>query len=93
MTTAEQALDLLSVDLQAQRLAAERADAITIHKILLLYSEAQGMRLVLLKLIGVRFGSPADATRARFASATIGELDTWAERILTAQTIDEVFAP
>lgn len=93
MTTAEQPLDQLSVDHQAQRLAVERADASTIHKILLLYSEAQTMGLVLLKQIGMRFGPPSDATRARFASATIGQLDTWAERILTAQTLDEVFAP
>jgi hypothetical protein len=45
-----------------------------------------------LKQLGLRFGPLSDATRALVEAATIEQLDTWAERILTARTLDDVLA-
>jgi hypothetical protein len=52
----------------------------------------KGQANLLLKQLGLRFGPPSAATRAHVESATAEQLDTWAERVLTAQSIDEVLA-
>jgi predicted transposase/invertase (TIGR01784 family) len=54
---------------------------------------AEGVANVLLKLLGLRFGPPSEATRARVEMATLEQLDAWTERVLTAQTVDEALAP
>jgi predicted transposase/invertase (TIGR01784 family) len=53
----------------------------------------QGRREQLLRLLRVKFGRdlPEDA-QARVDNAMTDELDRWAERVLTASTLDEVFA-
>ncbi len=100
MATAKQTLDQLSQDPAARRLARDRADAI-FYKMDLIASEARG-RLVgktegearlLLKQLGLRFSDPSEAVRTRVETATPEQLDLWAERVLTAKTLDEVFAP
>lgn len=59
--------------------------------------EAEGIRKgkaeLVLKLIGLRFGPPSEATHARIMAAPSEQLDGWAERLLTAATLDEVLAP
>jgi hypothetical protein len=55
--------------------------------------EAKGRAELLLKLLGLRFGPPSAATRARVETATSDQLDAWAERVLTAQTLDDVLTP
>jgi len=52
----------------------------------------EGEALVLLKQITLKFGEPSEATLARVESASKDELDRWVERILTASTLDELFA-
>ena len=52
----------------------------------------QGTASVLLRLLNRRFGPlSADVTR-RLAQSTPEQLEIWAERVLDARTIDEVFA-
>lgn len=52
----------------------------------------EGRRGLLTKLITLKFGALAPDVAARVASASSEEIDRWAERILTAGSIDEVFA-
>ena len=53
----------------------------------------EGRRAVLERLLRRRFGllSPAAADRLRRASAD--ELEAWADNVLDADTLDEVFRP
>jgi predicted transposase/invertase (TIGR01784 family) len=52
----------------------------------------KGQAKLLLKQLGLRFGPPSAAVRAHIEAATAEQLDTWAERVLTARSIDEVLA-
>ncbi len=51
----------------------------------------EGRAEVLLRQLKIRFGSVTSETEARVRQASVAELDTWAERILTADSIDGVF--
>jgi hypothetical protein len=44
------------------------------------------------RLLGARFGNLPAASRERVASASADELDRFAERLLAAGSLDEVFA-
>ena len=46
---------------------------------------------LLLKLRELRFGELPGVTRERLRAARVDELDSWAERVLTAKAIDDVF--
>jgi predicted transposase YdaD len=50
----------------------------------------QGEARVLLRLITLKFGPPSEAVREQIATADSEALLRWSERILTAQTLDEV---
>jgi hypothetical protein len=50
----------------------------------------EGEAAILLRLITLKFGSPSEAVRQQVQSADSETLLQWSERILTAQTIDEV---
>jgi hypothetical protein len=50
----------------------------------------QGQVKVLRKLLEQRFGPLSDGTLERLAAAGEQDLDRWAERVLTARTLDEV---
>jgi predicted transposase YdaD len=52
----------------------------------------EGQRATLLKLLRLRFQELPDDALARVEAATSEQLDLWAERILTANTLDEVLA-
>lgn len=79
--------------------AAEKA-IMTITEQLLQQGRAEGLSQgrveghveLLMRLLALRFGSLADSTRERLAHASLVELDRWAERLLVATTLDEVFA-
>lgn len=43
------------------------------------------------RLLGSKFGALSEPTRARLAQASVDELMRWAERLLAAATLDEVF--
>lgn len=51
--------------------------------------EARGRSAVLLKLLQLRFGPVSDELTSRVQSASIAELDAWAERVLSATSLDE----
>ena len=101
MTIAKQTLDELSLDPATRRLAREREDSIWLYKMHLAASkaegeakgEAKGKTELLLKLLRLRFGRLPEVTRARLEAATPEQLDAWAERILTANSLDDVLAP
>ncbi len=52
---------------------------------------AQGEQTLLLRLLHRRFGKLPEATRQRLENASPDELETWADRILDAKTLAEVF--
>lgn len=53
----------------------------------------QGEALVLQKLLTKRFGAlPADLS-AQIGAATAAQIDVWVDRVLDAQSLDEVFRP
>jgi hypothetical protein len=53
---------------------------------------AQGRIELLMRQLVVKFGELAERYRERLAQGTLAELDTWAERVLQARTLDDVFA-
>lgn len=52
---------------------------------------AEGRAELLSKQLQLKFGALPDDVRERIAAASIDELDRWAERVLTAATLDELF--
>jgi hypothetical protein len=52
----------------------------------------KGQRAVLLRQLGRRFGALPEAITERVARAGADELDRWADRILDAVSLDDVFA-
>jgi hypothetical protein len=50
----------------------------------------EGQRRMLLKLLDARFGRLPDVTVARVNAAPLADLETWAERVLTAPTLADV---
>jgi hypothetical protein len=52
----------------------------------------QGVREMLLMQLRTRFGDVPEGARARIEAATKGQLAGWAQRVLTARSVDEVLA-
>ena len=52
--------------------------------------EVQGRRVMLRRLLPLRFGAPPDAAVPRLDAADVVTLETWGERVLTAASLDEV---
>lgn len=108
MSLAKQTLDRIAQDPQARELVREREDALKLYRnelaVTLAKGEAKGLRKglrkgrnegrveLLLEQLGVRFGRLSSSVRAQVQSASSDELVTWAKRVLTARTLDEVFA-
>lgn len=105
MKLAKQTLEQLSQNPETRRRAWERQEALMLYNRSLAAGEAKakaagiaegmakGMANALLDLLGVRFGRLADHFRVRIEVATIEQLGVWTKRVLTAETLDEVFAP
>ncbi len=53
---------------------------------------AEGQRSLLAKLLRLKFGPLDAATESRLIAATPAELGRWAERVLTAASLDEIWA-
>jgi hypothetical protein len=68
----------------------------TIAEQLIAQGEAKGLTKgqahLLRKLLTLKFGEIPSDYRARLANASLVELDVWAERVLSAASLDEVFA-
>ncbi|MEX1367316.1 MAG: Rpn family recombination-promoting nuclease/putative transposase [Nannocystaceae bacterium] len=104
MSIAKQTLEELSRDPVTRRLARDREDARKLYLMDLAVSEAngeakgkiegktEGKAEVLLELLQLRFGSVPEATRAKVDDAKLPQLDVWVARVLTAKTLEEVFA-
>jgi hypothetical protein len=54
--------------------------------------KAEGKAEVILNLLVAKFGDVSEPMRGRVIHAKLDELDRWAERLLTAKDVDEVFA-
>jgi len=53
----------------------------------------QGSQRILLRLLRKRFGDTVDpGVEARIAKASGAEIETWSDRVLSATTLDEIFA-
>jgi hypothetical protein len=46
---------------------------------------------VLVRLLTRKFGAVPDEARVRIGAASMEQLDLWSERVLDAETLDEVF--
>ncbi len=55
--------------------------------------ELHGRRVLLQKLLTLRFGPLSEGAILRVEAADVPTLDTWAERVLTAASLDEVLGP
>ncbi|WP_442488308.1 DUF4351 domain-containing protein [Halomonas litopenaei] len=53
--------------------------------------QQQGETRMLAKQMRRKFGELPEWAKARLDSASTEQLDTWGERILTANTLDELF--
>ena len=53
--------------------------------------KAEGKAELVARLLQLRFGELPQSVQDRLASATVEQLDTWAERVLTAPSLDSVF--
>jgi predicted transposase/invertase (TIGR01784 family) len=92
MSLAKDTLDQLSQDPEACRLARRRADDLALYKMDLAAARVDGKAEVLLQLLTLRFGPLSEAAHGRLESAHRAELERWFERVLTAQSLDEVLA-
>jgi uncharacterized protein DUF4351 len=54
---------------------------------------AEGRVEIILKLLALRFGPLPDTAQTRVRSAQDAQLDAVAERVLTAQTLEETLGP
>jgi hypothetical protein len=52
--------------------------------------QAQGVRRIVVQLLRQRFGALPSAVAARVNKADVVELETWANRVLTANSLDAV---
>lgn len=53
---------------------------------------AEGRAATLIELLTVKFGSVPDTTIRTIRTAAPDRVDTWLHRLLTATTLDQVFA-
>ena len=89
---AMQQLQDLSADEEAQRLAFVRERALRDEKSELKAARREGRADMLARLLTLKFGPLTDATQQRLDQADAARLDAWAERILSASSLDYVFA-
>ena len=99
-----QQLQALSADEEAQRLAFVRERALRDENSELRAARQEGLQAgqqqgrqqgraaVLARQLQLKFGPLAEATQRRLEQADEVSLDLWAERVLSAQGLDEVFA-
>lgn len=52
----------------------------------------EGRAEIVLELLGLKFGELDERTVARVRGGSEAELDLWAERVLTASALSEIFA-
>ncbi len=98
MANAVNELDRISSDPLARRRAQEREDSIRMYEDSLAVSrrdrkaegKAEGKAELVLKQLTLRFGTVDAVNTERIRNASPVELDTYAERVLTARDLDDV---
>lgn len=53
---------------------------------------AEGEQKLLTKQLGRKFGELPDWAQQRLRAASVADIERWAERVLVAGTLDDVFA-
>jgi hypothetical protein len=91
MTVAKHALEELSSDPNAQRLAQERETAVLMRRHLLAASRNDGQSAIIGRQLAKKFGVVPEWAQERLRNASSGELEIWADRILVAGSVEEVF--
>ncbi|BDT87870.1 hypothetical protein FMUAM8_36340 [Nocardia cyriacigeorgica] len=69
-----------------------REAIVTTAERLMAQGEVRGQREVLLRLLGVKFGQLPPGVVSAVRAADPGQLLVWDPRILTASTLEDVFA-
>jgi hypothetical protein len=76
----------------AELLGAPGEEAyITAAQMLREEGRAEGRAEMLLKVLELKFGQPSSETIARVRAANIEDLDRWVQRIISANSLEEVF--
>jgi hypothetical protein len=88
---AKDALDQLSEDPEARERAERREIELKLHQYGVGLLRADKGRQMLTRLLSVKFGSLTPDVLNRIAGATEETIDVWAERIISAETLDAVF--
>ena len=88
---AKDALERLSADPAARIRAEQREMALFSHELGLSRAHRNGIAEILQRLLTTKFGPLPPAVAARVASASHGELANWADRVLSATTLENVF--
>jgi predicted transposase/invertase (TIGR01784 family) len=91
MQSAVDTVKMLSQDPDAVKLAEQRLADTRLYHHALAVAEERGERLLLQKLIARKFGEMDAQAAARLSQASSAELEIWAERILDAKTLADVF--
>ena len=81
MTGAEMLTEEVRIEAEARGDARGRAEG-----------EARGRAEILLKQLALKFGPLSDAHIAQVQASSVEELELYAERVLTADSLDAVFA-
>jgi predicted transposase YdaD len=76
--------------IEAYKTSAERMTEET-RKTALAEGRAEGRAEMLRRLLTLKFGALSAESEARLGKASVSDLDRWAERVLSAQRIDDVF--
>ncbi|MDX2051858.1 MAG: DUF4351 domain-containing protein, partial [Polyangiaceae bacterium] len=92
----------LSSDPEIARLAHERAEAEYFYELALkkerelgeaageARGKAEGKAETVLKLIQLKFGPPSEAVQQRVRSASLGQLDRLAEKVILSNKLEEL---
>jgi predicted transposase/invertase (TIGR01784 family) len=81
------------MDLEASREEAEREGREAGLRAGIAEGRQQGRAELLIEQLAVRFGPLPEVVRAQVEAASIEQLDAWATRVLTAESLDEMLAP
>jgi len=104
MANAVNELDRISSDPLARKRAQEREDSIRMYEDSLAVShregkaegkaegKTEGKAELVIKLLTLRFGAVDAVNAERVRTASPAELDTFAERVLSARDLDDVLA-
>lgn len=88
---AEEKLAEMAADPKTRQMVLEHQRRDAAHRLILGAGRAEGERILLRRQLVRKFGELPVSAEARLRSATEAELGQWAERILTATSLDEVF--